>query len=151
MSDDTATLKVQHMFQTSSHCERRQPPRFFTAGLMSFLSVPLYLVATLLAVSSLYGCAALGVAPAQSFDEQLAYAYGVHTAIEESAAAAKTTGALTTAEAQATLKLADQSRALLDSAHVLEAVNTASAGSELALATGVLTQLQQYLAARGVK
>lgn len=97
------------------------------------------------------GCAQLGLAPAQTFDEKLAYAYGTHTAVLQASAAAVSAGTLTAAEGQAVANLADQSRSILDSAHALEGTDLSSATAKLTLATAVLTQVQTYLQQRGIK
>jgi hypothetical protein len=91
------------------------------------------------------GCANLGLAPPQSFDNQLAYAYGVHTAILETASAEVIAKSLTVADGNQVLQLADQSRTLLDSAKELETTNLVTAQGKLTLATTILTQLQTYL------
>lgn len=93
----------------------------------------------------LAGCASIGAAPAQSFDEKLAYAYGTHTAVEQAAAASVTSGAISKADGEAVLALADQSKALLDSARAVEATNATDAGNKLVLAISVLTQVQTYI------
>lgn len=98
---------------------------------------------------TLVGCASLGLAPAQSFDQKLAYAYGTHTAVLQAAASAVTAKTLSPSDGEQVLKLADESRALLDAAKA--AGDTATGGNKLALATTILTQLQTYLNARGVK
>lgn len=104
-----------------------------------------------LIVTLAYGCSSLGLAPAQSFDEKLAYAYGTHTAVLTAAAGAVTTKAITAKEGQAVLSLCDQARSLLDAAKAVESTDATGAGKDLVLATAVLSQLQTYLQARGVK
>lgn len=99
----------------------------------------------------LTGCA-VGLQPAKSFDQQLAYAYSTHTAVLSSAGNALEAGDLTVADAEAVLELADQSRALLDAARLASgAGDVATAEGRLALATNVLEQLLAYLRTRGVK
>jgi hypothetical protein len=97
----------------------------------------------------LTGCASVGLPQPESFDQKLAYAYGVHTAVETSAATAVSTGALSKVDGQAILTLADQSKALLDSAKQLETVDATTAGDKLALAVSVLTQVQTYIQSHG--
>jgi hypothetical protein len=98
------------------------------------------------------GCTTLGVQPARSFDQQLAYAYSTHTAVLDSAANALEAGSLTVEDAEAVLAMADQSRVLLDSARLAAgAGDVTTAEGRLALATNVLQQLVAYLNARGVK
>lgn len=94
----------------------------------------------------LVACAQLGLSSAQTFDQKLAYAYGTHTAVLNAATAAVQSKTLSTTDAEQVLKLADESRALLDGARM--AGDTAAGGSKLALATSVLTQLQAYLNSR---
>lgn len=99
----------------------------------------------------LVGCQSVGLAPAQSFDQKLAYAYGVHTAVEQAAAQAVSTGTLSKVDGTAILSMADQSKTLLDDAKVLEATDATTAGNKLALAVTVLTQVQSYIQSHGAK
>lgn len=118
-------------------------PRFglFAAILSLLLSVGI--------LGSVTGCAALGLATPQSFDQKLANAYGVHTAVVSTAATAVTAGALTSDDGAHVQILAIQSRQLLDAAKVAEgAGDPTTAAGRLALATSVLTQLQTFLAAK---
>jgi hypothetical protein len=103
---------------------------------------------TIFAAGLLYAivaCASLGIAPAQSFDAKLGYAYGLHTAVLETAAVEVSAGALSKADGANILTLADKARDLLDSARAVETTNTADAGNKLLLATDILTQLQGFL------
>lgn len=93
----------------------------------------------------LVACASLGLAPAQTFDQKLAYAYGTHAAVLETAAPAVQAGTLSAAEGASVLKLADSARALLDAAKSLESTNPSGASAKLALASAILVQLQDYL------
>ncbi|MGH3574709.1 MAG: hypothetical protein ACRDUW_23290 [Pseudonocardiaceae bacterium] len=99
----------------------------------------------------LQSCQSLGLAPAQSFDSKLAYAYGIHTAVLQTAGSAVQAGSLKASDGTAVLNLADQARTLLDSARVIKASDPTGAGSKLVLATEILTQLQSYLQSRGIK
>lgn len=101
------------------------------------------LIKGLLVILLLTGCAQLGLAPAQTFDQKLAYAYGTHTAVVQAAAGAVTSKALSKDDGTKVLALADQSRALLDAAKI--AGDPTEAGNKLLLATAILTQLQAYL------
>lgn len=94
-------------------------------------------------------CATLGLATPKGFDQQLAEAYGVHTAVVNATATALTAGAITSADAGQVQVLAVQSRLLLDSAKALEGTDPSTAAGKLALATSVLTQIQTYLNSRG--
>jgi hypothetical protein len=105
----------------------------------------------MLAMLLVVACQSLGLAPAQSFDQKLAYAYGTHTAVLQATTTAVNAGSLKAQEGESVLALANQARALLDSARILEATDATTAGNKLALAAGVLTQLQTYLQSRGIK
>ena len=101
---------------------------------------------------ALSGCSALGLNSPQSFDESLAQAYGVHTAVVSATATALTAGSITVAEAKAVETQAQSSRALLDAARAAEAPGGAapslSAQNDLTLAETALTALQTYLNAQ---
>lgn len=115
------------------------------------------MLAVLLAVSvpvalSLPGCAQFGLEQPQTLDQRLAYAYGTHTAVLDAAAVGVTTGKLTAEDGRQVLKLADESRLLLDAGRAAAAGGDVStAEGRLVLALGILTQLQTYLNSRGVK
>lgn len=103
-------------------------------------------------LGSLGACSSIGIQPAKSFDQQLAYAYSSHTAVLDAASNALEAGSLSVDDAEAVLALADQSRVLLDSARFAAgAGDVTTAEGRLALATNVLQQLLAYLNARGVK
>lgn len=100
----------------------------------------------------LTGCAALGLTSPKGFDQQLAVAYGTHTAVVQAATTALTSGAITSAEATAVQTQALSSRQLLDAAKTVEAAgDAAGAQHDLALATSALTLLQNYLNSQGAK
>jgi hypothetical protein len=104
----------------------------------------LLLLASVLA--TLTACASLGLAQPRSFDEQLAQAYGVHTAVVSSLATAVTTGAVNVATATKLEAQAQAARGMLDAARLAEqANNTAGAQSDLTLAMSALTALQSFL------
>jgi uncharacterized membrane protein YcgQ (UPF0703/DUF1980 family) len=107
---------------------------------------------TALAALLLYlvvACQSLGLAPARSLDDRLAYAYGVHTAVVEVISSAAQTGQLKPQEARQAANLAENSRQLLDAAKAIEQTDAKGASSRLTLATAVLDQLQAYLKSRG--
>lgn len=109
-------------------------------------------VATVFAfVLVLTGCASLGLAPADSFDTKLAYAYSTHTGVLQAAAISKLNGSITKAEAEQVAALADQSKMFLDSARAVETTNPTGAQNNLTLALAVLNQLQSYLSSQGGK
>lgn len=101
---------------------------------------------TVLLLVLLAGCAQLGMAPAQNFDQKLAYAYGVHTAVINATAAALDAKSIRSTDAEQVKTLADQSRSLLDAAKVASAGgDLTTANSKLLLGTQILEQLQAYL------
>lgn len=95
------------------------------------------------------GCAGLGLAPAQNFEQKLAYAYGTHTAVQQAAIQALNDKALSSTDALQVLKLADESRTLLDQARAVSKLGDLSgADGKLVLATQILVNLQAYLRAK---
>lgn len=95
---------------------------------------------------TIVACSTLGLASPQSFDERLANAYGVHTAVVSATATALTAGSITVAEAQAVESQEASVRALLDAAKAAEqGGNTPAASNDLTLALSGLTALQSYL------
>jgi hypothetical protein len=97
----------------------------------------------------LSACSALGLAPAQSFDQRLAYAYGTHTAILEATKSARDAGTLTPADVQHVTTAADQARTLLDGARQIAAADPEGASARVQTALAILTELQTWLRARG--
>lgn len=109
-----------------------------------FLGTPLAL--------GLTGCESLGLTKPQSVEQRLVYAYSTHTAILEATANGVAAGTLTPEDGERVLKLSDESRLLLDAGRAALSVgDTSTAEGRLVLALGILTQLQTYLNARGVK
>lgn len=105
-----------------------------------------------LGILALVACTQIGLAPAQSFDEKLAYGYSTVTSVRTSAATALDTGLIQVTDAQHVLDVTDQARAGLDAAKVAStAGDTTTAAGKLTLATSVLVEVQQYLIAKGVK
>lgn len=98
----------------------------------------------------LSACASLGMQPAQTFNQKLAYAIGIHTAVLQATTAAVNAHTLSSSDAQAVLTQADNARTLLDAA---AAANTAGditgATNKLQIATAALTALQSYLNTHG--
>lgn len=93
----------------------------------------------------LTACASLGLAPAQSLDQRLAYGYSTLSAVQFAAANATAAGELSKSDAESVLKLADQSRVLLDSAKSLLATDPDGAATKLDLAVAILAQIQAHL------
>lgn len=104
----------------------------------------------MLAVVFLSGCAALGLSTPKSFDQKLAQAYGIHTAIIQATTTALNAGSVSADEALQVKTQADSARTLLDDARAAEtAGNETGASSDLTLALSALTALQNYLNAKG--
>ena len=103
-----------------------------------------------LMVTLVIGCSALGLATPKGFDQSLAEAYGVHTAVASATATAVSTGAISSAEATTVQAQVVSARTMLDTAKALELSNPTGAQSDLTLATTALTALQTYLNSRGV-
>lgn len=109
---------------------------------MRHLKVPLSLLILVLLAS----CAQLGIAPAQSFDQKLAQAYGVHTAVISATTTALTAGSISSVDAEHVQTIATTSRTLLDTARAsATAGDTAGAQKNLVLALTALQALQAYL------
>jgi hypothetical protein len=105
-----------------------------------------FVAAVLLALTA---CAQLGLAPASSFSDRLAYAYGTHTAVLTSATHSLEAGEISSEDATRVLKVADQARQALDAAKLaLTAGDTSTAEGRLQLAVALLGELQTYLRAK---
>jgi len=95
---------------------------------------------------ALVSCAQLGLAPAQSFKERLAYAYGTHTAVLQAATGALTAQDITSEDAERVLKISDEARRALDAGRLaFDAGDLATAEARVNLATSILVELQTYL------
>lgn len=105
-------------------------------------------LACVLALMTLSACAQLGIAPAQSFDQKLAYAEQVDTAVLTASTASLRAQQISSSDHEHVITIADQAKGLIDSAKLLSTTDPAGANAKLALATSVLTQLQQYLNSR---
>lgn len=100
----------------------------------------------------LVGCQVLGLATPQSFDQQLANAYGVHTAVVQATANALNAGSISKADAIQVQVAEHSARAILDTARAAEvAGDTAGAQKNLALALTTLNAIQTYINAQGKK
>jgi hypothetical protein len=94
----------------------------------------------------LSACTAFGLAPAQSFDQRLAYAMGTNTAVRDASTSALNGGTISSTDMEYVVKLNDQTRVFLDAAKsASQAGDTETAEGRLVLATNILTQLQAYL------
>lgn len=94
----------------------------------------------------LTACSALGVMKPQTFNQKLAYAIGVHTAILQATTAAVTSGALSSSDAEVVAKQADTARSILDLARAADTGgDVAGADHKLSIALATLTALQTFL------
>lgn len=109
------------------------------------LLVPLVCVLALAVGSGLTGCSSLGLAQPKSVDEQIAYAYGTYSGIENSIPVALQSGAITLAQGRAIYARAAQARLLLHAARVAERDMPAAAPGLLAKALVILSALQALL------
>jgi uncharacterized membrane protein len=97
----------------------------------------------------LTGCAQIGLAPASSFDQRLAYAVSQNAAVRQAAANSLNAGEIEVADAQFVLKTTDEARTLLDAARLASGTGDVStAEGRLSVAVTVLTNLQMYLRTR---
>ncbi len=100
----------------------------------------------------LTACAQLGLAPAKSFDQQVAYGYSTLASVRSTAANALKTKTIDVSDAEQVQALADQARAGLDAARGAWNVgDTQTAMGRLQLANSVLTQLAVFLQSKGAK
>jgi hypothetical protein len=97
------------------------------------------------------GCASLGLAPAQTLDQKVAYGYAGVTAVLQSIPAAIQSRVLSSASATKANNMALQVQTLLDAARAAETTSPSGALNDLNLATAALTAVQAYLTANGVK
>jgi|SRR5882672_70298 len=110
------------------------------------------------------GCAALGLQPATTFEDKLAYAYGQVTAARKGALAiiqarCPNEASLATLPCQSAAKdgqhiqaMADQARTGLDQAKNYAALgNLTQANAQLQLESAALQALSTYLTSQGVK
>lgn len=93
-------------------------------------------------------CSQLGLQPAKSFDDKLAYAYGANTAVREASTSALNAHTITSEDMKHIMALNKQARDLLDAARSIQVTDVQTAESRLLLATSVIAQLQTYLRER---
>lgn len=92
------------------------------------------------------GCASLGLAPASTFEERLAYAVSQNVAVRTAAANSLNAGDITVDDAKRVLAITDQVRTALDAARLAtNAGDVETAEGRLQLATALLLELQRYL------
>lgn len=103
----------------------------------------------LLLVAFLGACAQLGLVPAKSFDQQVAYGYSTLASVRLSAVTALDAKSISVSDAKQVQALADQARAGLDAARgAWAAGDTKTALGRLQLANSVLNQLSVFLQKR---
>jgi type IV pilus biogenesis protein CpaD/CtpE len=100
---------------------------------------------------ALAGCASLGLEPPQTFEDRLAYAYGTNTALREASISALDARTITSTDMGHIMSVNGQVRVLLDQARSFSGTDVSTAEGRLLAATKLLTELQNYLRARGVK
>lgn len=94
----------------------------------------------------LTACTSLGLAPASSFEERLAYAVSQNAAVRNAAAVSLERQEIALEDAQRVLKITDEVRTALDAARLASGVGDVStAEGRLQLATAILIELQNYL------
>lgn len=92
------------------------------------------------------GCASLGLAPASTFEERLAYAVTQNAAVRTAAANSLNAGDIGVDDAKRVLAITDQVRTALDAARLAtNAGDIETAEGRLQLATALLLELQRYL------
>ncbi len=94
----------------------------------------------------LAACSSLGIAPASSFEQRLAYAVSQNAAVRQTAAVSLERNELSLEDAQRVLKITDEIRTMLDAARLASGSgDITTAEGRLQLATSVLVNLQTYL------
>lgn len=97
----------------------------------------------------LAACGSLGLAPASTFEERLAYAVSQNAAVRQAAAVSVERNELSVDDAKRVLKITDEVRTALDAARLAAgAGDVSTAEGRLQLATSILTNLQAYLRSR---
>ena len=110
------------------------------------------LLACLILGLTLTGCSTFGLAPAQTTDQRIAYAYAGVTGVLNTIAQATDQGALSSQKASQANQLALQVRGTLDAARQASSAGDANTAlQDLNMAAAALAAVQQYLTANGVK
>lgn len=111
----------------------------------------LFIAAVLTGFGLLAGCASLGLEAPQSLGDRLAYAEGTNTGLLEAANDSLDHSGISSREHAHVKAIHDQAKALLGSARLLMGTDVSTAEGRLLAATKLLTELQTWLRARGVK
>lgn len=97
----------------------------------------------------LAACTSIGLAPASSFNDKLAYAYGSYAAVQQAAATSLNNAEISSKDGENILALADKAKVVLDGAKVAaDGGDTQTAEGRLQLGVAILTELQNYLRSR---
>lgn len=97
------------------------------------------------------GCASFGLEAPQSFGDRLAYAEGLNTGLRDASTDALNNHEITSRDMEHVIAVNTQAKTLLASARLLMGTDLQTAEGKLLAATKLLTELQTYLRARGVK
>jgi hypothetical protein len=100
----------------------------------------------LIALIVMAGCTTLGLEPASTIEERIAYAVSQNAGLRQAAANSLDAGEITKSDAQSVLKITDEVRTALDAARTaanLGDMDTAEA--RLQLASAILVELQKFL------
>lgn len=101
---------------------------------------------------ALAGCSYFGLPKPENLTERLAYAHSAVNSVIVSTTNALNVDAISVADAQYVRKSASDTRQFLEAAEVaLTAGDLETAEARLILAQNILSQLQRYLAAKGVR
>lgn len=105
-----------------------------------------------LALTVLAGCGYFGMPKPETTTERLAYAHSTVNSVVAATTNALNANAIGVSDAEYVSKTAKETRMLLDAVELaLSAGDIATAEGRLVLAQNVLSELQRYLAARGVR
>lgn len=94
----------------------------------------------------LAGCAQLGLEPARTFEDRLAYAVSQNAAVRTASARSLDAGDITAEDMQSIMKINDEVRTILDAAKLAAGTgDLSSAEARLSLALALLVKLQDHL------
>lgn len=105
----------------------------------------------LLVMTMLAGCASLGLEPPHDLGDRLAYAEGMNTALRDASSDALDHHEITSNDMAHVIAVNKQAKELLAAARLVMDTDPKTAEGRLLAATKLLTELQNYLRARGVK
>lgn len=106
---------------------------------------------TALVILAIAACANLGMQQPDTFNKKVAVAYTTVTAVAESATTALKAGKLSTSDANNVVTTSKAALAAIDVAVAMSVSNPTGANDKLTSTLAILTALQAYLAAQGVK